>query len=163
MLIGLLTGAFTLSALYYTYRSAEGSTKAAQETKTVAEEVAESERQRQARAEIGQAVRLLSSKEPVARTAGLYVLDELLEKDDINTILAHRLVSLYVRTHSKLPIEGEDAWATMDEEGKRAAEDSPTIGVGSLLKRADEIQFALDVLGKHEKKTNRQGSLFPTS
>jgi uncharacterized protein YjbI with pentapeptide repeats len=161
MLITLITAAFTLSTLYYTYRSAEGSTKAAQDTQAVAEEVAESERQRQARAEIGQAVRLLSTKESVARTAGLYVLSELLDREGINTILAHRLVGLYVRTHAESPFASKDTWAAMAEENKRAAEDSPTIGIGSLSKRAADIQFALDVLSKHDKKLTDRGLYSP--
>ena len=52
MLIAAVVGAFTLSGLYFTFRSAEASSKSALETKRAAETQAE----RQARAEVSQAL-----------------------------------------------------------------------------------------------------------
>ena len=161
MLIAVVGGAFTLSTLYFTFRSAEESSRSARETKAAAETQAQAERERQAREEVGQAVTLLAAEEPVTRTAGLYVLDELLKRNAISQPLAYKLVALYVKTNSTSPFKktGQD-WRALSDDARRARADSPTVGIGSLTKRAGDIQYALGVLSEHDKV--RAGSVLFT-
>ena len=146
-----------MSGLYFTFRSADASSKSAQETKQAAETQAE----RQARAEVGQAVRLMASKEPVSSTAGLYVVEELLDQEHISQALAYKLITLYVKHNAASPFETNQNWRTMSDEARSARIDSRTIGIGSLEKRAGDIQFALDALSANDKVRNERGLYTP--
>jgi hypothetical protein len=157
MLIGVVTGAFGLTTLYFSYASAQASAKSAESSRRLAVEQTEATRIE----EVNQAIGLLASTESTKQMAGLYLLDELLtNRKSIDQRFGYKLLTLYIRSHTRWDPKQHIEWTTASNERKAAAENSPIIGNGSLRKRESAIQFALDLLGKEPKLKLRDGRPF---
>jgi Pentapeptide repeats (8 copies) len=157
MLVSVVAGAFAMTTLYFSYASAQASAKSAESSRRLAVEQTEATRI----GEVNQAIGLLASTESAKQMAGLYLLDELLtNRKSIDQRFGYKLLTLYIRSHTRWDSKQHIEWATASDERKAAAENSPIIGNGSLRKREPTIQFALDLLGKEPKLKLRDGRPF---
>jgi uncharacterized protein YjbI with pentapeptide repeats len=141
VLISAVVGAFGLITLFLTYESARASQISAETSS------------KQARAEqLGQAGSLMANPNRGIRLAGIEVLRQLLEDEQITPQRTYRILTAYIRSES--PWVGSSSrprWNAMDDDARRAARSSATFGRVSLVKRSPDIQAALDLLAARSK------------
>ena len=148
MLIGLIGAVFALSSVFFTYQTAQQAERSAAE---MAQLQLDSDRRALFRDQLNQGAELTDSRTAEVRMAGLFSLDQLLNEPDPIQRQALTLLTAYVRSHSRWTREKRDAWRSLSDAERLAAETSPTVGIGSLRKRAPDVQAALGALSKTDK------------
>jgi uncharacterized protein YjbI with pentapeptide repeats len=140
MLVSTVVGALTLSTLYLTYQS----TRAAADSAETSRKSLESD-------QISHMGDLLGNPDAVVRATGIYALRTMMSKNEFDRTESYRLLAAHVRTHSKWPKEKRQRWPLMTDEQRRASRASAQFGLGSLRKRAYDVQVALDALSQGSK------------
>jgi uncharacterized protein YjbI with pentapeptide repeats len=164
MLFSFIGAGFALSTLYFTYQtslaSEQSALRAEQSAAVVARQQLESDRRAQLRDQLNQGANLTQSGSLEIRLAGLFAIDELLNEPHAIQRQALTLLTAYIRSHSPWTPEKRDRWVPLSDTQKLAAEASRVVGVGSLRKRASDVQAALGALGKPQKVKLPDGRLF---
>jgi hypothetical protein len=149
ILVGIVGGAFTLTTLYVGLESSRSALKSSE----AAFREAMTNR-------LGQAGALIGDENAAVRASGLLALGRLMDDGDLNRREGYRILALYIKTQPQPRWTKKKAadwkrfrarWATMTAETRKRMDDSPRFGVGSLRKRADDVQVALSVLGRQSK------------
>jgi uncharacterized protein YjbI with pentapeptide repeats len=149
ILVGIVAGAFTLTTLYVGLESSRSALKSSEAA------FRESLTNR-----LGQAGALIGDENAAVRASGLLALGRLMDDGDLNRREGYRILALYSKTQPQVRWTKKKAadwkrfragWATMTAETRKRMEDSPRFGVGSLRKRAEDVQVALSVLGRQSK------------
>jgi uncharacterized protein YjbI with pentapeptide repeats len=151
MLISTLVGAVGLVTILLTYQSA----KAAADSANSASLQAEQTQKQQANERVTSAGQLMESKNPGIRTIGINtyrgVIRELIRDRNITEAEGYGPLASYVKSRSPWTKDKEQRWAALRIQVGRKAEDDPRVGVGSLRKRAPDVQAALNVLSEHKQ------------
>jgi uncharacterized protein YjbI with pentapeptide repeats len=149
ILVGIVGGAFTLTTLYIGLESSRSALKSSE----AAFREAMTNR-------LGQAGALIGDENAAVRASGLLALGRLMDDGDLNRREGYRILALYIKTQPQPRWTKKKAadwkrfrarWATMTAETRKRMDDSPRFGVGSLRKRAEDVQVALSVLGRQSK------------
>jgi uncharacterized protein YjbI with pentapeptide repeats len=155
MLISFIGAAFALSTLYFTYQTSQASERSAVQAEQSAAKAASQQLAADQRAQLrdllNQGTTLTQSETIEIRLAGLFALDELMNEDHPIQRQVLTLLTAYMRSHSPWTRDKRDAWMSMSDEKKLAAETSRAVGIGSLRKRSPDVQAALGALGKRSK------------
>ena len=157
MLIGLIGAVFALSSVFFTYQTAR---QAESSAARLADQQLAADRRALLRDQFSQGAELIESKTLEVRMAGLLVLDELLNENDPIQRQTLVLLNSYVRSRAKWAGQRRHAWLSTSDAEKVAAEASRTFGVGSLRKRAQDVQAALGSLSKLDKSKLHGGKQF---
>jgi uncharacterized protein YjbI with pentapeptide repeats len=142
VLISAVVGAFGLITLFLTYESAQASRISAE----VASDQARASRLSEAGTLMGH------ENNPGIRLAGIEVLRQLLDDEQITQQRAYRILTAYIRSESPwVGSKSRPRWNAMDDDARRAARSSATFGRDSLRKRSPHVQGALDLLAAKSK------------
>jgi uncharacterized protein YjbI with pentapeptide repeats len=151
MLVSTVVGALTLSTLYLTYQS----TRAAADSADIAKDSADIAKRSLQSDQISGVGDLLGNGHKAVRAAGVHALRKLMQDGDFDHIEGYRLLAAHIREHSVWDDEKDKKdkrWSTMSDEQRKGAQASPLFGVGSLRKRAYDVQTALAALGERSKQ-----------
>jgi uncharacterized protein YjbI with pentapeptide repeats len=141
VLVSAVVGAFGLITLFLTFESAQASRVSAE----IASQQARS-------SQLSEAGSLMASPNRGIRLAGMEVLRQLLDDEQITQQRAYGILTAYIRSES--PWVGSSSrprWNAMDDDARRAARSSATFGRDSLRKRTPDIQGALNLLTARSK------------
>jgi uncharacterized protein YjbI with pentapeptide repeats len=147
MLISIVVGAFGLVTIYLTLVSAQAAAKSA----VASENQVEVAKKEAAASRLASAGDLMNSNNAGVRLIGVATLSRLIDDDGVEPVDGYRSLAAYVRDRSVWTAEKRTAWAALSELEGRAAENHPRVGVGSLRKRAPDVQSALSVVGAGKK------------
>jgi uncharacterized protein YjbI with pentapeptide repeats len=140
MLISIVVGAFALVTIYLTYVSAQAAARSA-----------DASEKQQRSDQLTSAGDLLNSGNAGVRLIGVATLSRLIEGGDVEAVDGYRWLAAYVRDRSVWTPKKRAVWARLTEREGRVAENHPRVGVGSLRKRAPDVQSALSVVGAGKK------------
>ena len=135
MLISIVVGAFALVTIYLTYVSAQAAAQSAEATE---------EQQKFDR--LSASGELMNSGNAGIRIIGVASLRKLIDDNGVEPVEGHRALAVYVRDRSKWGKAKRERWKAAAAGPPRAAENHPRVGVGSLRKRAPDVQAALSVV-----------------
>jgi uncharacterized protein YjbI with pentapeptide repeats len=159
MLISTVVGAVGLVTILLTYESA----KAAADSARATNQQAALAQKQQANERVTSAGNLMESKNPGVRTIGINtyrgVIHELIRDRSMTEAEAYSPLASYVKDRSPWTEDKEQRWASLKTQVGRKAEEDPRVGVGSLLKRAPDVQAALNVLGEQKQSTTYRADL----
>lgn len=141
MLVSTVVGALTLSTLYLTYQS----TRAAADSADIARRSLQSD-------QITGVGDLLGNGHDAVRAAGIHALRRMMSQGDFDRVEGYRLLAAHIREHSHWEAKKQTRWRRMTDQEREGAQASPQMGVGSLRKRAYDVQTALGVLSEGSKK-----------
>ena len=150
MLISTVVGAVGLVTILLTYQSA----KAAADSANSANLQAEQTQKQQANERVTSAGQLMESKNPGIRMIGVNtyrgVIRELVRDTSITEAEGYGPLASYVKSRSPWTKDKMQRWAALHIQVGRKAEHEydPRVGVGSLRKRAPDVQTALNVLSE---------------
>jgi hypothetical protein len=157
MLISVVGGAFAMTTLYLSYSSTR-----------IAAESAKTSHKQQVSDALSSAGTLIGHENPAVRMAGLRGLERMLNDHDIAQRDGYRILTLHVRSESHWTPELQKAWtaklqkawAAKSPDEQLRLRDSPSVGWGSLQKRATDVQLALDILSRDSKLKLDDGRAF---
>jgi uncharacterized protein YjbI with pentapeptide repeats len=148
MLISIVVGVFALVTIYLTYVSAHAAAQSADA----------SERQ-QRFDRLASAGDLMNSGNAGVRQIGIITLRKLIEDPEVGRATpvvepaeGYRALATYVRDKSPWDSDKREQWRRLSAGAPRAAEEHSRVGVGSLRKRAADVQSALSVVGSSKQR-----------
>jgi uncharacterized protein YjbI with pentapeptide repeats len=155
MLISTVVGAVGLVTILLTYESAKA---AADSAKSANLQAVQTQKQ-QANERVTSAGQLMESKNPGIRAIGINtyrgVIRELIRDRSITEAEGYGPLASYVKSRSPWTKDKKQRWAVLRTQVGRKAEDDAQVGVGSLRKRAPDVQAALNVLSEHKERAFR--------
>lgn len=143
MLISIVVGAFGLVTIYLTLVSAQAAAKSA----VASENQVEVARKEAAASRLASAGDLMNSDNAGVRLIGIATMSRLIDDGGVEAVDGYRSLAAYVRDRSVWTTKKQEDWARLTRREGRVAENHPRVGVGSLRKRAPDVQSALSVVG----------------
>jgi uncharacterized protein YjbI with pentapeptide repeats len=147
MLISIVVGAFALVTIYLTFVSAQAAARSAQATEA-----------QQKFDRLASASDLMDSDNAAVRLIGVATLQKLILDKGIDAAEGYRALTVYVRDRSPWTKARREQWErlvprheALPSKGKQA-ERNPRVGVGSLRKRAPDVQAALSVVSSARER-----------
>ena len=147
MLISIVVGAFGLVTIYLTLVSAQAAAKSA----VASENQVEVARREAAASRLASAGNLMNSENTGVRLIGVATMSKLIDDEGVEAVDGYRSLAAYVHDRSPWTPEKRAVWAELTKREGRIAENHPRVGVGSLRKRAPDVQSALSVVGAGKK------------
>jgi uncharacterized protein YjbI with pentapeptide repeats len=148
MLISTVVGAVGLVTILLTYESA----KAAADSANATNQQAEAAQKQQVSERLTSVGNLMESHNAGIRTIGIHALRQLIHDEGITEAEGYGPLASNVRSRSRWTKDKKDRWAKLSKLTGRKAEAHPLVGVGSLRKRAPDIQAALSVLSERKRE-----------
>lgn len=148
MLISTVVGAIGLVTILLTYESA----KAAADSAKATNQQAEAAQKQQVSEQMTSAGNLMESDNAGIRILGIHALRQLIRDEGITEAEGYGPLASYVRSNSQWTKGKEDRWAKLSRLTGRKAEADLLVGIGSLGKRAPDVQAAIGVLSERKRK-----------
>jgi uncharacterized protein YjbI with pentapeptide repeats len=141
MLISIVVGAFALVTIYLTYVSAQAAARSA-----IASE------QQQRNDQLSSAGELMNSGNAGVRLIGVTSLRRLIDSGGVDAAEGYRALAVYARDRSPWDPDKRNRWQVLAAGAPRGAEEDPRVGVGSLRKRAPDVQSALSIVSSIKQR-----------
>ena len=93
----------------------------------------------------------MNSENTGVRLIGVATMSKLIDDEGVEAVDGYRSLAAYVHDRSPWTPEKRAVWAGLTKREGRVAENHPRVGVGSLRKRAPDVQSALSVVGAGKK------------